>query len=119
MNISSQQMQQYLASAQQGQQKHQAALEKRRTYGLEIAQQAAAILKTEFGASRVVLFGSLLSHTFHENSDIDLAVWDLPEKGYFKAVSKLLGLSEFEIDLVEVQSARPEILAAILQGKEL
>lgn len=119
MNISSQQMQQYLVSAQRCQQKHKLALEKRRTYGLKIAKKAAIMLKVEFGASRVVLFGSLLSHTFHENSDIDLAVYNLPEKSYFKAVSKLLGLSEFEIDLVEVQSARPEIVAAIVQGKEL
>ncbi|MCW6035549.1 nucleotidyltransferase domain-containing protein [Spirulina subsalsa FACHB-351] len=119
MNISIQKMQQYIVSAQQWQHKHSIALEKRRIHGLEIAQQAAAMLKTEFRASRIVLFGSLLSPTFHENSDIDLAVWNLPEKSYFKAVSKLLGLSEFEIDLVEVQSARPEILAAILQGQEL
>lgn len=96
-----------------------AALEKRRNHGLEIAQKAVYILKTEFMASRVVLFGSLLNQTFHENSDIDLALWDLPEKTYFKVVSKLLGLSKFEIDLVEVESARPEILAAILESKEL
>lgn len=119
MNISSQQMQRYILSARQSQKKYSTALEKRRTHGLEIAQQAAKILKIELKAARVVLFGSLLSHTFHENSDIDLAVWNLPEKNYFKAVSKLLELSEFEFDLVQVQFARDEILEAILKGREL
>ncbi|WP_017306840.1 nucleotidyltransferase domain-containing protein [Spirulina subsalsa] len=74
MKISTQQMQEYLISARKHEKQRLAALEKRRTHGLEIAQKAAYMLKTEFMASRVVLFGSLLNQTFHENSDIDLAV---------------------------------------------
>lgn len=65
------------------------------------------------------MFGSVLTQHFHETSDIDLAVWNLPEKVYFKTVARLLSLSDFEIDLVEVQYASPEILEAIAQGKEL
>jgi hypothetical protein len=54
------------------------------------------------------------------HSDIDLAVWDLPEKDYFKAIGYLLEISEeFSIDLVEIQHAKPYILAAIEQGIEL
>ena len=82
-------------------------------------QTAAQILKTEFAASRVVVFGSLLGESFHETSDLDLAVWGLPEKSYFKAVSRLVALSAFAVDLVEVQYAKPELLAAIAQGLKL
>jgi len=119
LNVSSEQMQQYILTAKVRQQQRLVDLEQRRLRGFEIAKTAAQFLKTEFSASRVVVFGSLLSENFHETSDLDLAVWGLPEKSYFKAVAKLLSLSEFEIDLVEVQYASPEILAAIAQGTEL
>jgi predicted nucleotidyltransferase len=53
------------------------------------------------------------------HSDIDLAVWGLPEKDYFKAVAELDDGYDFEVDLVEVQNARPYILDAIDRGVEL
>lgn len=112
-------MQQYIFTAKSRQKKRLAKLEQHRLRGFEVAKRAAQILKTEFSASRVVAFGSLLSENFHETSDLDLAVWGLPEKGYFKAVARLLSLSDFEVDLVEVQYASPEILEAIAQGTEL
>ncbi|NJK51727.1 MAG: nucleotidyltransferase domain-containing protein [Leptolyngbyaceae cyanobacterium SU_3_3] len=112
-------MQQYILTAKTRQQQRLVALEQHRRHGLAVAQAAAKLLKSEFAASRIVLFGSLLGETFHETSDIDLAVWGLPEKFYFKAVARLLALSKFEFDLVEVQYASPEILAAIAQGREL
>jgi predicted nucleotidyltransferase len=53
-------------------------------------------------------------------SDIDLAVWGLPEKDYFKAVGVLLDIAEdFSLDLIEAQHARSYILPAISQGIEL
>jgi predicted nucleotidyltransferase len=56
----------------------------------------------------------------HFGSDIDLAVWDLPEQDYLKAVGHLLDLAEgFSIDLVEVQHAQPHIALAIEQGLAL
>lgn len=113
------QMQTYVQTAQARQQQRQQKLDKRRQRASAIAHQAAQLLKTEFAASRVVLFGSVLGKTFHESSDIDLAVWDLPEQCYFQAISKLLALSKFEVDLVEIQYATLEILAAIAQGQEL
>lgn len=119
LNITFDQMQQYVLTAKTRQNQRLIALNQRKSQGFEIAQIAARLLKTEFFASRVVVFGSLLSENFHETSDIDLAVWGLPEKSYFKAVSRLLSLSDFEFDLVEVQYATPEILTAIAQGTEL
>jgi len=119
LNVSPEQMQRYIATARARQQRRLAELEQRRLHGFEIAKTAAQILKTEFSASRVVLFGSLSGPHFHETSDLDLSIWDLPEKTYFKAVARLLSLSDFDIDLVEVQYASPEMLAAIAQGIEL
>jgi predicted nucleotidyltransferase len=65
------------------------------------------------------VFGSLLSGHLHKTSDLDPAVWGLPEKKYFKAVSRLLSLSDFAVNLVEAQYAKSEILAGITQGTEL
>lgn len=118
-NVSLEAMQRYLNTAQTRKQQRLAKRHQRREQGLELAKTAAQILKSEFAASRVVLFGSLLGDRFHETSDLDLAVWGLPETSYFKAVSRLLALSAFEVDLVEVQYASPELLAAITQGIEL
>lgn len=90
--------------------------------GHDVARQAAQLLKDRFGATRVVLFGSMLDASkLHSRSDIDLAVWGLPETGttYFQAVGMLQGLSRFTIDLVEAQYAPDHIQEAIAQGMEL
>ena len=83
-------------------------LEERRHRAWELARKAAQILKDEFGASRVVVFGSLIhQELFHSRSDIDLGVWII--QGYFRAVSRLMDLDpEIEIDLVPVEDARLE-----------
>lgn len=95
-------------------------MKERQQQGLTVARKAAQILKQDFGAERVVLFGSLLNWermTWH--SDIDLAVWGLPESDYFKAGAVIERGHGFPIDLVEVQHAKPHILKAIEQGMEL
>lgn len=96
-------------------------MQQRQQEGIAIAQQCAQFLKEKYGVSKVVLFGSLLNpEKMSSHSDIDLAVWDLPEKDYFKAIGYLLEISEeFSIDLVEIQHAKPYILVAIEQGIEL
>lgn len=118
-SVSSEVMERYIRTAQFREQQRSLKLQQHRSRALEIAKAAADLLKRQFSAERVVVFGSVLGEAFHENSDIDLAVWELPEREYFKAVGQLLALSEFEVDLVEVQYASPEILAAIAQGLEL
>jgi uncharacterized protein len=87
----------------------------RHQHAWEIARQAAKILKEEFGASRVVVFGSLLHpELFHLRSDIDLGVWDI--QNYFRAVSRLMDIDPaIDFDLVPVEDACPGILAVIQQ----
>ena len=95
-------------------------LETRRQRAWILAHEAAEILKEEFGASRVVVFGSLLQpNRYHLSSDIDLAVWDI--KDYFRAVARLIDIDpEFEFDLVPIEDARVEIVEAITrEGLEL
>ena len=116
VNLSTVQLQRYITSAQERERERLAKLAERRRSALSLAKQAATLLKEEFGATQVILFGSLLTEAFHESSDIDLAAIGLPENQYFQAVGRLIGLGDFDFDLVEVENARPEIANAINQG---
>jgi uncharacterized protein len=116
-------MQSYILSARAKEQGRYQALENRRSQAFLVARSAAEILRFEFGATRIVLFGSVLcdpgDRSFHLESDIDLAAWGINDRLYFKAVGKLQGLSEFAIDLVDPEDAPPYILEAIAKGFEL
>lgn len=107
------------ARARQLQKRHQLVL--RQQQGLQMAHQAARLLKEQFGAARVVLFGSLLDcDRMHSRSDVDLAVWGLHEQDYLQAVAQLLDLSDFSVDLIEAEHAPPKLLKAIqASGVEL
>ena len=97
----------YQLTAQKRVQKQQEAVVKRQEKAWKLAQTAASLLKEEFGAAQVAIFGSLLQpKLFHRRSDIDLAVWGLDESEYFRAVSRLLSLDpDISFDLVEVEHA--------------
>lgn len=81
-------------------------LEERRAKGIELAQKASFLLRQQYGAKRVVVFGSLASSkTFGLWSDIDLAAWGIEPDKFFSAVAAVTGLSpDFKIDLVEPDS---------------
>ena len=66
-----------------------------------LARQAAKLLREDFGASRVCLFGSATHRPrFTRWSDIDLAVWGLPPERLYAAVAAVTGISaEIEGDL--------------------
>ena len=113
MDISPALLEKYRRSAHDRETARKAQLSLRRERAWVLAQQSADILKKEFGASRVVLFGSLLHpELYHSRSDIDLAVWEVQH--YFKAVARLIDLDpEIEVDLVPIEDARPGILVLI------
>jgi predicted nucleotidyltransferase len=99
-------------------QQTQARLDKAR----QVAGLAAGLLKKEFSARRVVLFGSLVTpDIFHSRSDIDLAAWGIPGRDYYRAVGVLQSLdAEFSIDLILFEEASTRLQKAILaEGVEL
>lgn len=97
------------------------AARRRAEHARTVAREAARILREEFGAERVRLFGSLVRGTFGTRSDIDLAVEGLPERDLLRAQGRLLGLSPgLAIDLVDVRTARPALRRSIeSEGGEL
>lgn len=68
----------------------------------QVAHEVATVLYEQFGATRVVVFGSLTEPMwFTSNSDIDIAVWGLPQDLYDKAYSKIMNFdSGFKIDII-------------------
>lgn len=90
-------------------------VEARRELGWRVAREAAAFLRQTYSVTRVVLFGSLVSHVvFHHRSDVDLAVWGLAERDYYRAVGQLQALEPtISVDLVRIEEARPTLIAVV------
>jgi len=83
-------------------------------------RQAADVLRRDFGAARIVLFGSLARGERYPGSDIDIAVEGLTGDYWqaWRVVEEAVpGCS---VDLVELESASPSLRAAIArEGVEL
>jgi predicted nucleotidyltransferase len=81
----------------------------------KVARQASELLRTQFNATRVILFGSLSHRRFFTPwSDIDLAVWGIPKERFFAAVSAVISISEeFKIDIVDPETCQTNLLKAI------
>ena len=72
----------------------------------QTAHRIAAMLYKDFSATQVAVFGSLTKpESFSKWSDIDIAVWGIPNDKYFRAVWEAEAISRlFEIDLVDFGS---------------
>ena len=98
------------------------ALAKRRRRAVATARKAAELLRHEFGAKKIFVFGSLARHGgFTLWSDIDIAAQGIPSKRFFEAVGTITGLSaEFKIDLVDIESCPITMRKTIqTEGKSL
>ena len=121
VSITPEQMEVYRQTARERSLARQERMTARRERAWAVARRAAALLKAEYGATRVVVFGSLtMPAYFHASSDIDLAVWGMTEQRPYEAAGRLLEFDpEFEIDLVEFEDARPLLQAAIKRNEVL
>ncbi|GAB4411156.1 MAG: hypothetical protein Fur0044_05090 [Anaerolineae bacterium] len=105
----------YQAAARQRRQQQAQKIFLRYRRAREVVLEAYHILIEQFGASRVAMFGSILSlERFHQHSDVDLVVWGLDERVYYRAVARLLSLDvTIPVDLIEAELASPTLLALI------
>jgi predicted nucleotidyltransferase len=87
----------------------------RKQQAWQIAYRAAQILRDQFHAEKVVVFGSLAHETwFTLWSDVDLAVWGIPVDRFYAAVGVITELSEeVAIDLVDPDTCRPALRSVI------
>jgi len=112
----------YRATARAREAQRREAVDERRERAWNVARRGAECLKSEFGATRVVVFGSLAEGTyFDERSDIDFAAWGTPREAYLNALGMLMDLDpRYEVDFVRVEEAFPSLLERIeAEGVEL
>jgi len=88
----------------------------------QLAREAAQRLRGQFGARRVVLFGSAVERSsFTRWSDVDLAVWGVPPEQFYAAVAAVTGLhADIPVDLVDAEQCSEDLKEAIKrEGVEL
>jgi predicted nucleotidyltransferase len=117
MHVSKQKMALYKATANRRWKREQQQLSLSYSPKWALARKVAELLKEQFGAQRVVAFGSIIQKDlYHLNSDLDIAVWGIEEKKYFRAVAKLLELDPSQrVDLVRIEDARGSLGSVIEQ----
>ena len=110
------------ANAQKRRRDEREEIERLSEKGWEAARIGAKMLKERFGATRVVVFGSLVRGTgFTRWSDVDIAAWGLAPEDTFVAIGAVMDLdTEVPLNLVDVDTARTALLRAIeREGVEL
>lgn len=114
-------MARYRSTARTRQEAHDAETERHRQAAWVAAREAARVLKESFGATRVIVFGSLAHGAwFGSRSDIDLAVEGIPPDAFWRAWCALDRLGTgVEIDLTAIESAPTRLRSEIEQGVAL
>lgn len=121
-DLTQEQMARYKRTAWLREKTRKRVADDRRQAAVPIAERAAAILKEQFGAQRVILFGSLAhGHWFGPKSDIDLAAEGIQASDFWRAWCALDEIdSDFEINLIAIESASASLQEALAyEGIEL
>ncbi len=115
MNISKEKMAAFKATAQRRSENEKEQLARRYQRAWELARKGADLLKKQFKAKEVKVFGSLVrKELFHIRSDVDLAVRGLNETEYYRAVSRLQSLdNEIKTDLIMTEDIQDSLRICI------
>jgi predicted nucleotidyltransferase len=113
--MSPEQLDQYRRTAARRQKLRVAKIKPRMNSAWKLARKAAKILREQYHAERVAVFGSLLHESrFTEWSDVDIAAWGIAPDQTFRAIGTVMDLDpSFEINLVDVNTCSPSLLKAI------
>lgn len=80
-----------------------------------MARRAAALLRDQYAASRVVVFGSLVHRgCFTPWSDADVAAWGLSPEPTLRAIGAVMDLgNDIQVNLVDVETCSAALRAVI------
>ena len=93
-----------------------------RGLAIERARDIAELLRTRYGVTRVILFGSIAKgHYLHERTDIDLLVAGLRAEDFLRAGADAWTVSApFDVDIIPMEHAEKAIVKTALKyGIEL
>lgn len=85
----------------------------------EALPEMVRILVEEFGARKVVLFGSMLRGFDDDHPDVDLLVEGLSPERRAEVVGRLWLLAPVPVDLVRAESARVAVVRRALEEGEV
>jgi predicted nucleotidyltransferase len=107
----------YKAGARRRAEHEVRALAAREERAWKLARLAADALREQFGATRVVVFGSLVHPgSFTPWSDVDVAAWGLRPEDTFRAIGVVMDLDvEIPVNLVDVHACKASVLRVIEQ----
>jgi predicted nucleotidyltransferase len=91
--------------------------EERYQHAWEVAKKAAKLLRERYAVNRVRVFGSLTHKgSFHQGSDIDLAVEGLKISDYWEALTSVLFLDDqIFVEIADRAICRPELWKVVEQ----
>jgi uncharacterized protein len=101
--------------------KQAAASEALASQAWEDAAQIAQLLASEFGATQIIVFGSLVQgDRFDAESDVDLAVRGILPEDFFAAMAAANRISHQWVDLKPIESLDSHFLKKVLKtGKSI
>jgi predicted nucleotidyltransferase len=97
-------------------------LEERRQEALALVAECTRLLKSCYGAKRVIPFGSALGEgVWHKGSDLDLAVEGVSPGALWQAEKEIEAIvpSWLEVDLVPLERVYPEVRSRILGERSM
>lgn len=105
----------YQTAAKRKWQENQAERIQRQKRAWELARLAAVLLKQQFNATKVMVFGSLVkSNCFTLWSDVDIAAWGIAPDETLRAMEAVRNLDEIiELNLVDVETCTSSLLSNI------
>jgi len=109
------QMQHYVAIWQRRMAAQQAEAMRLATQARLEAEQIAIMLRDQFSATRILLFGSLVRGGFAPGSDIDLAVAGIPKAEFFAALAAANAQAHTWVDLKPLEDLHPHFRQRVLE----
>jgi len=105
----------YRAAARRRGEQEQRELAQREKRAWAVARRAAALLRDQFEAEQVVVFGSLIhGGCFTPWSDVDIAAWGIRPQDTFRAIGMVMDMdTEIELNLVDVGTCSTSLLTTI------
>jgi predicted nucleotidyltransferase len=115
--LTAEQLDSYRVAARRRHEAEQRALARREQLAWELARRAATLLRDEFRADRVVVFGSIIHPgCFTAWSDVDVAAWGLDSRDTLRAMEAVSDLSqEIPVNLVDVAACSASLRSVIEQ----
>jgi predicted nucleotidyltransferase len=96
--------------AQQSRDRHQA-----KAVAWQVVEQIATYLRQEFGSTQVLVFGSLLTDRFNDESDLDIVADRIPRERFFEVLAIVNRYTDRWVDLKPLEDLEPYFRQRVIE----